>query len=447
MITHRTKVQLIFFVIITLVGVSYVGARYARLDRLVRDDAYTVVAHFADSGGIFTRAEVTYRGVTIGQVEELVLTEDGVDVHLGIQNKWDDIPADSLAVVGNKSAIGEQYVELQPQVNAGETDDYLVEDSEIAEQDTETPLPTEKLLGDLATTVGSVDREALRTTITELGDAFAGSGQDLQRIIDTGNSFIEAADRNFDVTTALIRDGKTVLEGQVASESALREFASGLSRFSTALANADGDLRQVIDNGSFTATQLRTFIEENEVQLGQLIRNLTTTGEVVVKRLPGIEQLLVIYPYVVEGSFTVLSKTPSTGLYDAHFGLIITTTTPCSEGYLTPGERRDPNDRGDIAFPTDVRCAEPITQSNPRGAQNAPPRAPVDYDKSPVVATYDPTTGELVWTEDGAERVAAGAGGAGTAAEPAAPTTGTVAPPELGEESWTWLYLQPLLGR
>ena len=33
MITRRTKIQLLVFVLITLVGVSYVGARYARLDR------------------------------------------------------------------------------------------------------------------------------------------------------------------------------------------------------------------------------------------------------------------------------------------------------------------------------------------------------------------------------------------------------------------------------
>ena len=30
-----------------------------------------------------------------------------------------------------------------------------------------------------------------------------------------------------------------------------------------------------------------------------------------------------IYPYVVEGGFTVVSKSPDTGMYDAHFGLIL----------------------------------------------------------------------------------------------------------------------------
>ena len=42
MITARTKKQLIAFLILTLVGVTFVGARYARLDRLFYDSAYTV---------------------------------------------------------------------------------------------------------------------------------------------------------------------------------------------------------------------------------------------------------------------------------------------------------------------------------------------------------------------------------------------------------------------
>ena len=67
MITARTKKQLIAFVILTLVGVTFVGARYARLDRLFYDSAYTVTAHYSESGGIFQGAEVTYRGVGIGQ--------------------------------------------------------------------------------------------------------------------------------------------------------------------------------------------------------------------------------------------------------------------------------------------------------------------------------------------------------------------------------------------
>ena len=114
-----------------------------------------------------------------------------------------------------------------------------------------------------------------------------------------------------------------MLHGQIDSTSAIQTFARDLALFSGTLAGSDADLRKVIDNGSATATQLRTFIEDNRVDLGELINNLVTTGDVVVKHLDGVEQILVIYPYVVEGGFTVVAKSPDTGLYDAHFGMIL----------------------------------------------------------------------------------------------------------------------------
>ena len=92
-----------------------------------------------------------------------------------------------------------------------------------------------------------------------------------------------------------------------------------------------------------TATELRTFLEQNRVELGDLINNLVTTGDVIVKHLDGIKQILVLYPYVVEGGFTVVSKSPDTGLYDAHFGLILTNQPVCHQRLRaapTPGRRR-----------------------------------------------------------------------------------------------------------
>jgi phospholipid/cholesterol/gamma-HCH transport system substrate-binding protein len=423
MITRRTRIQLLIFVAITLLGVSYVGARYARLDRAFFDDHYTVVGHFSESGGIFAGGEVSYRGVQVGRVGKLVLTDQGVDVYLDIDNAYDDIPSDSLAVVGNRSAVGEQYVELQPQVDGAP---YLGEDSEIDRDDTRTPIATQKLLADISDTVESVDKQALTTTVGELGAAFGGTGKDLQRIIDTGNSFLETADENFDVTTALIRDGNTVLHGQLDSASAIRTFARELRLFSGSLAGSDAALRQVIDDGSATATQLRTFLEDNEVDLAELINNLVTTGDVVVEHLPGVEQVLAIYPYVVEGGFTVVAKSPETGLYDAHFGLVITDNPVCHGGYEDT-DTRPPQERSDRPMNTRAGCTEPPTMSNPRGPQNVR-RAGAAY-RAPVVASYDPGAGAVRW----GERV-----------DPALAQPGTPAPQAYGEDSWKWLFLQPL---
>jgi phospholipid/cholesterol/gamma-HCH transport system substrate-binding protein len=415
------------FVLITLVGVSYVGAKYARLDRLLFDDAYTVVAHFPDSGGIFAGGEVTYRGVRVGQVESLELTDAGVDVHLAIQKDYDSIPADTLAVVGNRSAVGEQYVELQPQADSGP---FLEDESEIAEENTRTPIATQTLLTHLSDTVESVDKQALETTVTEMGKAFDGTGEDLGRMIDSGNAFIKAANDNFETTTALIEDSNTVLKGQVASASAIREFATNFALFSGTLAGSDRDLRAVIDNGSATANELRTFLEDNEVELGQLINNLVTTGEVVVKHLDGIEQVLVIYPYVVEGGFTVVSKSPGPqGNYNAHFGLILQQNPHvCTKGYEGTNQR-PPQDGSNAPMNMNARCAEPASQSNARGSQHAPGRAGAAY-RAPVVASYDASTQGVDWFD-----------GMGQAyREPA-----SWAPPAgYGGESWQWLLIRPL---
>jgi phospholipid/cholesterol/gamma-HCH transport system substrate-binding protein len=428
MITRRTKLQLLVFALITLVGVSFVGARYARLDRVFVDQSYTVVAHFADSGGAFAGAEVSYRGVRVGQVKELVLTDDGVDVLLDIDNEFDDIPADAHALVGNRSAVGEQYVELQPQSDKGP---FLADDSQIARERTATPIQTDTLLTHLDETVRSVDQDDLRTVTSEFGLAFNDAGDDLQTILDSSSSFIAAADENFGVTVDLIRDSNTVLNGQVDSERAFRRFARDLSTFSTTVANHDKDLRTLIEDGSLGANELRAFLEDNEVELGDLINNLVTTGEVVVKHLDGIEQLLVIYPYVVEGGFTVVSKSPGTGLYDAHFGMVLTQDPPvCLQGYEGT-DRRSPLDGSNRPMKEDAGCTAPASETNARGAQNIQsPRPATGW--GPADFAYDPQTGTLTSDPAAVERLERG---------------GSVAPRSLGEETWKWLYLQPLLAR
>lgn len=427
MITKRTKVQLVIFALITMIGVSFVGARYARLDRVFFDESYSVVAHFTESGGIFTGAEVSYRGVTVGQVSDMKLTAKGVDVVMNIENAHQDIPQDTKAVVANRSAVGEQFVDLQPETKQGP---YLRNGSDIPTAMTQTPIETTKLLTDVSTTVDSVNKQSLTTVVDELGKAFNGTGQDLGQIADTSNSFINAANDNFDVTTALLKDSNTVLSTQVDKTSAIKSFSRDLSLFSTTLAHSDGDLRTVIENGSGTANQLRTFLEQNKVDLGQLINNLVTTGEVTQKHLAGTEMILVVYPYVVAGGYTVVDKDSNSGLYDAHFGLILQQDPGvCHAGYNT--KRRSPEDRKDLPMNTGARCTEPASQSNARGAQNTPRRAGPSY-RAPVVGSYDRATGKLTYTDRNPSGDVTYTGGAAAL---------------MGEESWKWLLMQPLSGQ
>src|SRR4051794_11364184 len=185
------------------------------------------------------------------------LTRDGVDVVLNIDKGQDRIPADTLALVANKSAVGEQYVDLEPRTDAGP---YLHDDSTISTPNTAVPKSTTEVLTSVDRFVNSVPQDDLRTVVSELGAGFKDSGDDLAQIIDTSNSFIKAASDNFDVTTALIRDSNTVLRTQSDKGSAIRSFARDLALFSGVIADNDQSLRALIDNGSATANELRTFL-------------------------------------------------------------------------------------------------------------------------------------------------------------------------------------------
>lgn len=434
MITRRTQLQLLIFLIITVVGVTFIGGRYAKLDRLFYDSTYEVVAHFEDSGGIFTNAGVAYRGVTIGQVAKLEAADEGVLVTLEIDKDSEPIPARTRAIVANKSAVGEQYVDLQPEVDTGP---YLADGGEIGLDMTAVPITTTKLLTDISNTVGSVDNADLHTAISEFGDAFADTGPALSRIIDTGNSFLREADRRFEATVSLIRDSKRVLGTQLESASAIRDFTRDLGLFSDTLAASDKSLRKVIETGGATARQLRTFLERNEVDLAELINNLVTTGDIVVKRIPGIRQLLILYPYVVAGGYTVVSNSANAdGLYDAHFGLVLTIDPHvCAEGYGSP--IRAPQDRTDLPMDEAARCTEPASKSNARGAQNAPRAGQQEQtraraNRAPVVATYDGASGELQFTDEDPNAGITYRGGAREA---------------YGDDSWKWLLLGPLTTR
>ncbi|MPZ96255.1 MAG: MCE family protein [Propionibacteriales bacterium] len=425
MISRTTKLQLMVFVLITLIGVSYVGAKYARLDRLVLDTDYTVSANFAESAGIFDGAEVTYRGVGVGRVDKMRLSEDGVFVDLAIENDTDSIPSDVVAVVANKSALGEQYVDLQPKRDSAPP--YLEDGSDIKRADTRTPISTPEMLVDIDRLVDSVDKQDLQTVVDELGLAFDGTGDDLGRIIDTSNSFIDTADDNLDLTRRLLADGEGVLQTQVDSAEHIRTFAKNLRLLSDTLVDSDATVRSVIDDGAVAARDLRDFIAENADTLSVLISNLVTTGEITVARLDGLEQVLVLYPYVVEGSFSVAAKDKVTGLHDAHFGLILTADPHVCEGGYETTKEREPQDLSEVPFNTAAHCAEPQSKSNPRGAQHAPPAK----NRAPVVAQYDLSTKTVSPATGDVEEVVTSADAAKIA----------------GEESWKWMLLAPLADR
>jgi virulence factor Mce-like protein len=338
-ITRQTKLQLLAFAVVAVLGMSYLGFKYVGLDRLVLGSGYDVAADFTDSGGIFVNAEVTYRGVAVGRVTDMKLVDDGVRVVLTIDPGAGDIPADTKAVVATRSAVGEQYVLLQPDDAKGP---FLKDGSVIPKDRTSIPVPVEQLLLNMDQLVGSLDQENLRIVVDELGQAFAGAGDDLGRLIDNGNLLLARAEQSLPQTLQLITDGQTVLDTQVASRSAIQQWASDLRLVTDTLVDIDPDLRSLVVNAPDAGAALQQLVDDAGPGLGSLVRNLDILNKVTIPRLDGVEQMLVTYPDVVSGGFTVVRN--DSGTMRAHFGFVLNAADPhaCITGYTSTGQTGSP---------------------------------------------------------------------------------------------------------
>ena len=305
MITRLTKIQLMIFAIVTVLGGAFVGGRYANLDRLVVDRSFPVTADFRDSGGIFAGAEVTYRGIAVGKVGKLVFTESGVRATLDIENDAPKISDDATATVANKSAVGEQFIDLQPQSNSAP---YLKGGSNIPLSRTVVPIDTTKFLLDTNAFVRSIDTEAMSTLVNELGLAFAGDGRDLSTIIDAQMSFIQTADDNFEVTRSLIRGSSSVLQTFLDKRGQFSSFTNDLALLTDTLVRSDKDIRRLFDEGSSSARLVKDVFKENNRNLQSFFNDFNTFTESVDEFHKGIEVISILFPYLVHGSFTATSR-------------------------------------------------------------------------------------------------------------------------------------------
>lgn len=449
MITRQTKLQLIVFAVVAFFGLVYAGGNYAGLGKLVPgyDKGYLVKADFSDSGGIFQGAEVTYRGVAVGKVEKLNLITGGVELGLRLR-PGTKVPTPVKAFVDNRSAVGEQFVDLQPQTDSGTP---LRGGDLIPVSMTSIPIQPTQLVVNLDRLVRSVSTADITVVLDELGKAFGGSGGDLQRLIDASNQLTAAATQNLPQTLKLIKDSKPVLDTQRAVAGSFRSYTASLASLTAQLRASDPDFRTLFTAGTDSAKATTSLLEANRTSLPVLLDNLTTFAQIQAVRIPALRQILVTYPNVAAGGFTV---TPGDGT--AHFGLAMTMAPPaCSAGYQTTA-KRDPSNVAARPSNTRAYCSSPSsTGTNIRGAGNAPradglrpyPQDGGGVNSSPaaraaslyagttatngyatVLADYDPSTGHAI-TSDGA-RYTVGNNAAAVSV--------------LGSAAWEWLLLDPL---
>ena len=285
----------------------------------------------------------------------------GVRAHL-LVDRGVHIPADVDAHVHNRSAVGEQYIDLVPASDGGPD---LADGDVIPAARTSIPLGEEVLIKNLDDLASSVPLADLRTVVTELGKGFGDSGEDLGRLIDGSDQLVRTASEHLPATLSLLETSNRVMRTQVGQASNLQAFAHGLATFTDDVRAGDADLRRLLDVTPGAADELTKFVRGLDRVMPDFLSNLVVLGRLGASHLPHLEQFLVAFPWAVPG--TVAGARHGRAM----FVLQTTQDQPvCSEGYLPPSEWRSVHDDSYAAPSYSLQCTDPALVQ--RGSRYAP---------------------------------------------------------------------------
>ena len=358
---------------------------------------YTVDAHFAESGGIFTGAEVTYRGVGIGQVSDDEADRRRRRRRPGHRQGARQDPA-RHAGPGRQQVRGRRAVRRAPAADRRRA----LPQGRLGDRRRTTPRSRSRPRSSSPTSTtwsARCRRHDLRTVVAESGRGVQGhrarprpDHRHLERVHRDRQRQLRhhhGADPRLATSSCGPR-----------STRARRSAASpGTSRCSAAPSpTTTTHLRTLIDNGSATANELRTFLEQNQVDLGQ-------PDQQPGHHRRGHRQA----PRRASGRCWCSTRTSSRAAshggdeergrqYDAQFGLILQQDPPvCKKGYesteraIAPEPRRHADERERPLLGARLEVERPW---RPERAQPAP----ASY-RAPVVATYDADPGKVTWTD------------------------------------------------
>jgi phospholipid/cholesterol/gamma-HCH transport system substrate-binding protein len=374
-LTRKILIQIAVFLSIALIAGAVMIFNFINLPAMLFGAGeYRVTIELPEASGIYQRGNVTYRGTEVGRIEDVRLTDDGVEATLVLRSNQ-PIPANLDAQVHSQSAVGEQFISLLPRSGEGPE----LQDGDVIPMDRTTVPPDVNSLLD-ATNVGlqAIPQENLRTAIDEAYLAIGGLGPEIARFVKGSTALAIDSRANLDSLTTLIDESKPVLDSQTDTSDSIQNWASHLADISSQLKDQDAAVQGVLVDGAGAADEVRALFDRFQPTLPVLLANLVSVGEVAITYQPNLEQLLVLLPQgtavtSATGVANRFTKQDYKGAY-LSFNLNLNLPPPCTTGFLPAQQRRTP---ADVDFPDrapgDLYCRIPQDSSfNVRGARNVP---------------------------------------------------------------------------
>ena len=357
MLSRMVKSQLVAFALVTIVTVTYCAVTYVRLPEQFGLNRHIVTVLLGQTGDLYPNARVTLRGVTIGTVTRIDLTDVGASATLSVR---DDvrIPEDSRISVRSMSAIGEQYLDFEPSIGREPAGGALAAGDVVPAGRVRLPTDDSELLGKVNALAASVPSRDLSTTVGELSAALSGRSGELRWLLDSADGLVQALGDNVAPTRRLIDDLGPVLDTQRDLSPRIRSIAGDLATVTGQLRRSDPQLRGIIDKTPPVLNTADGLIKDLRPTLPVLLSDLASVGRVLEVYRPNVQQTLVMLPTALNDLQSAIYNTPIPNAAKLSFKTMVNDAPPCTTGFLG-SRQREPNDLSPAPPAVDAYCKEP----------------------------------------------------------------------------------------
>ncbi len=200
----------------------------------------TYSADLSEAGGLRSGDDVRVAGIRVGEVKDVELADDHVEVTFGLEGDL-ELGDETAVVVKSDNALGSKFLAVEP---AGAGDEH-----HIPQERTDAGFAVNEELGELTTATAEIDED-------ELAEAF-----------QSVTAVLAATPKEF--RSAL--NGVGELSNTLSSRDAeLRTLLAKASDVSSILADRNEDITQIMSDGSLLFDELT----KRRVILGNLLRNV-----------------------------------------------------------------------------------------------------------------------------------------------------------------------------
>ncbi|CAM3415214.1 MlaD family protein [Nocardioides dubius] len=288
---HRDEVRKTFIGVVTILGglvIAYIGITVQGGGKLPLRDYTTVTAQFEDAGTLKPAQKVTQNGIRVGQIVEIEVGDAGAEVTMRLDGER-DIYRDATARIGNESALGKKFIDLDP----GTKESGELGDAVIPSEQTDSASG----LDDVFAPFEPKARQGLQTALSQVGGGFSGHAGDLNDVLGRGPQLLAKGETVVDTLAAPQTNLDDLL---VTADSLAAQFADRSDTLATLMDEASVTLEAVnVDDTAplrATVAQLPEVLRTAQTGLKAINPPLTRTAAAVRELAPGVDELVAATP-------------------------------------------------------------------------------------------------------------------------------------------------------